>query len=65
MGVMTLRTPVGFALTPTIYMWQFWVSETLQKRLSNTSEIVKCCARRCGALLAHVRVCLAAAVCDS
>ena len=64
-------------------MWQFWASETLQKRLSNASvtlqkrptsglhvllDVFIHCgrfhghwARRCGALLARVRVRLAAA----
>jgi hypothetical protein len=64
-------------------MWQFWASETLQKRLSNASVtlqkrstsglhvlldmFIHCgrfhgqWARRCGALLARVRVRLAAA----
>ena len=64
-------------------MWQFWASETLQKRLSNApitlqkrsisglhvllDVFIHCGrfhgqgARRCGALLARVRVRLAAA----
>jgi hypothetical protein len=73
-------------ILPTRPMWQFWVSETLQKRLSNASvtlqkrstsglylllDVFIHCgsfhgkwARHCGALLARVRVCLAAAMCD-
>ncbi len=77
----------GFSLPgpilPTRSMWQFWASETLQKRLSNASvtlqkrstsglhvllDVFIHCgrfhgqwARRCGALLARVRVRLAAA----
>jgi hypothetical protein len=63
-------------------MWQLWVSETLQKRLSNASVTLQKRptnglhvlldvfihfgrfhgqrARRCGALLARVRVCMVA-----
>jgi hypothetical protein len=69
-------------ILPTRSMWQFWASETLQKRLSNASvtlqkrstsglhillDVFVHCggfhgqwARRCGALLARVRVRLAA-----
>ena len=70
-------------ILPTRSMWQFWASETLQKRLSNASMalqkrstsglhvLLDVCihcgrfhgqgARRCGALLARVRVRLAGA----
>ena len=77
----------GFSLLgpilPMRSMWQFWASETLQKRSSNASVTLQKCstsglhilldvfihgggfygqwARRYGALLARVRVCLAAA----
>jgi hypothetical protein len=73
-------------IVPTRSIWQFWASETLQKRSSNASVMLQKCstsglhvlldvfihcgrfhghwARRFGAPLACVWVCLAAAVCD-